>query len=148
MRLLRFLALSFCISSLFLLSSFAQAPQTSQGGQNPSASPLSPSQQGEPQLQKMMAEAEELARQRALHPDPFAGDRGIVIPKPRELRSSDSNRCWSIVTYHFSHGDNPRMEGVTTCTPENSVTTQHADREKKHQPPTQPLLMQTNFVVK
>jgi hypothetical protein len=133
---------------LFLFSSFAQSAQTQQQGPAPLASQLSPTDQSLLQAEKMMREAQEQALQRAQHPDPYAGDRGIVIPKPRGLQASDNNRCWSIVTYHFSHGDNPRLESVTTCTPENSVTTQHADHEKKQQPPAAPLMMQTNLVVK
>ena len=151
MRLLRFLALSFCVSSLFLLSSFAQnQAQSSPGAQNPPASQVSPALQAklQEQAEKMMAQAMEQARQRAQHPDTFAGDPGIIIPKPKALQTEDSNRCWSIVTYHFSHQQNPRLEGVTTCTPENAITTEHARGYRKYEPLAVPLLMQTNMVVK
>jgi hypothetical protein len=151
MRLLRFLAVSFCVSSLFLLSSSGQTPaQTSPGPEKPFASQVSPEDQAklQRQVEKLMAEMEEQARQRAQHPDPFAGDPGIIISKAKELQTADSNRCWSIVTYHFSHEQNPRLESVTTCTPDNAITTEHARRYKKYEPPVAPLLMQTNMLVK
>jgi hypothetical protein len=151
MRLLRFLAVSFCVASLFVLSafSFAQTAQTSQGSQNPSASKVSPADQAnlQKQVQKMVTQALEPGGQREIPPlrlqrkdleakpvlDVFV-DPGIVV-RPA------SSECWSIVAYHFSHEQNPRLQSVTTCTPANGIIMRKAQREKDYQQPALPLVL-------
>lgn len=142
MRLLRFLAVCLCVSSLLLLVSSAQDSKTSQSAAAPQASPekqtIQPDQAAA--MAKLKAElearAEQEARQAAQRFSP-PGDPGIILPKPS---GAESNRCWSIITYHFSHEPLPRPDSVTTCTPENAVQTRRADKTRPKRLPTPELL--------
>lgn len=76
----------------------------------------------------------ENASQRDDQPGGF--DRGIY------LRQIDgANVCGSIVSYHFSPGDDPRFKGVTTCTPWNAVISKRTNGP--NHPPQGPQVMRT-----
>lgn len=147
MGLLRLLAVSLCVSGLFLLSSFAQTPQAS-SGRNTSPQ-LSGDFLNQAYVQWLVAQQKQFHSQRALRelqvqeaPKPFAGDPGIVANWP----NANSNECLSIVSYNFSAGANPQLESVTTCTPSNTVLTRRTHRDKGKKSPGLGLV-QTNLVL-
>ena len=146
MRLLRLLAVSLCVSGLFLLSSFAQTSQAS-SGQNTSPQ-LSGDFVNQGYVQWLAAQQKQFHSQRReipaqdAEPKPFAGDPGIVIKRP----NLSSNACGSIVSYNFSPGKNPYLESVTTCTPLSQVLTRRARRYKGKESPGLGLV-QTNLVL-
>lgn len=147
MRLLRLLAVSLCVSSLFLLPSFAQTPQPSPEQQAPPQ--LSGDFLNKAYLQQWAAEQKQFRIQGSRRempvqeaPKPFAGDPGIVANQP----NASSNECLAIVSYNFSPGNNPHLENVTTCTPSSKVLTRRAHREKGKKSPELPLV-QTNLVL-
>lgn len=146
MRLLRLLAVSLCVSGLFLLPSFAQTSQASPEQQAP---PLSGDFLNKAYLQQWAAEQKEFRIQRSRRempgqqaPKPFAGDPGIVANRP----GATSNECLTIVSYNFSAGANPHLESVTTCTSVDKVLTRRTHRDKGKKSPELPLV-QTNLVL-
>ena len=146
MGLLRLLAVSLCVSGLFLLSSFAQTPQAS-SGQNTSPQ-LSGDFVNQAYVQWLAAQQNQFHSQRReilaqdAAPKPFAGDPGIVANRS----NGSSNECLSIVSYNFSAGANPQLESVTTCTPSNTVLTRRTRRDKGKKSPGLGLV-QTNLVL-
>jgi len=85
------------------------------------------------QARQLLAEN---ASQRDDQPGSF--DQGIY------LRQIDgANVCGTIVSYHFSPGDDPRLKGVTTCTPWNAVTSKRTNGQSHA--PQGPQVIQTVF---
>lgn len=142
MRLLRFLSVSVCVFSLFLLSSSAQTAPASPGQQTAQQQPgdfLNKAyllqQQAEVKRQlRTQVSRRNIADQDA--PKAFAGDPGIIAnnwstnPNDPHLRTM----CGAIVSYNFSPGSNPQLESVTTCTPANTVLTRRAHKQRFKKP--------------
>jgi hypothetical protein len=159
MKPLRFPSFLFFAAAFLLFSpaSFAQGFPDSGSAAGAQASPASPAtlfgeflhnpfaqQSGgttshAPQLEDLMPLRIPDVWIRRLHPlrrrQPV--DRGIFLDN-----QSNSNACGTIVSYNFSPGTNPRLESVTTCTPQQTVVTRRAHGEQQEKP-LLPQLVQT-----
>jgi len=168
MRLRGFLAFFLLVSTLLLLPVFAQnalpsqksqAPATSQApakqppsqppdgeflrnpfAQHDAAQPLTAPKAGDPPRFKIKVMPLKKLRPQQLPDGPLPrrwNDPGIYLQKTAGL----GNICGAIVSYNFSHGENPRLQSVTTCTPAGIVQSRRAHDEEKE--PPAPRLVQT-----
>jgi hypothetical protein len=123
MRLIKSAILAFAFASLVATIAPAQSMRKPQNDTRRSSGPQS---------------APQKAPERGQAPE-RSFDQGIYAPSP-----SGSGMCGAIVSYNFSAGDNPELQSVTTCTPNDAVVPQRARQQKPWKSPT-PQVLQTDL---